>query len=99
MLLYIDDIRPAPDDRWIVVRTYDEAIAFIEEHGSKIELISLDHDLGDTNIPERTGYDIALHIVAMKFDNKPVPLSYQVHSANPVGAMRIAGVIERYLDG
>jgi hypothetical protein len=99
MKLYIDDIRPLPDDSWTLARTYDEAISLIEQHGDAIEVVSFDHDLGDWgNGPvERTGYTAVLHVVQMKMDGKPIPKSFRVHSANPVGCERMLGVINRYL--
>ncbi len=93
--LYIDDIREAPDASWTIVRTYDEAINLLDTE--QFDVVSFDHDLGDTNIPERTGYTILMKVVQDKVDGKPVPKEFLVHSANPVGVERMLGVIERYL--
>ena len=47
--LYLDDIRTPNNDDWHVVRNYDELVAHIRLNGlDKYEVISLDHDLGDT---------------------------------------------------
>jgi hypothetical protein len=47
--LYLDDIRSPNNDDWYVVRNYDEFVAHIRLNGlDKYEVISLDHDLGDT---------------------------------------------------
>jgi len=47
--LYLDDIRTPNNDDWHVVRNYDEFVAHIRLNGlDKYEVISLDHDLGDT---------------------------------------------------
>lgn len=47
--LYLDDIRSPNNDDWSVVRNYDEFVAHIRLNGlGKYEVISLDHDLGDT---------------------------------------------------
>jgi hypothetical protein len=93
--LYIDDIRDAPDSSWIVARTYDEAIKLLDTE--LFDIVSFDHDLGDNNVPERTGYTILMKVVQDKVDGKPVPKEFHVHSANPVGVERMLGVIERYL--
>jgi len=46
--IYLDDVRTPLDDSWVVVRNYDEFVETITRHGlHNIELISLDHDLGD----------------------------------------------------
>ena len=51
--LYLDDVRTPTDDRWKVVRSYDELVAHIKMNGlEKYETISLDHDLGDTAMNE-----------------------------------------------
>jgi hypothetical protein len=47
--LYLDDIRTPNSDEWHVVRNYDELVSHIRLIGlDKYEVISLDHDLGDT---------------------------------------------------
>jgi len=51
--LYLDDVRTPTDDRWQVVRSYDEFVAHIKMNGlENYETISLDHDLGDTAMNE-----------------------------------------------
>lgn len=52
--IYLDDVRtPIDVDNWVVVRNYDEFVTKVTEIGLKnIELISLDHDLGDTAMKE-----------------------------------------------
>jgi hypothetical protein len=53
MRLYLDDVRTPKDADWQVVRSYDEFVAHIRLHGlENYELISLDHDLGDTAMSE-----------------------------------------------
>lgn len=51
--LYLDDIRTPIDKDWIVVRDYYEFVKKVNEIGiPNIEIVSLDHDLGDTAIKE-----------------------------------------------
>jgi hypothetical protein len=51
--LYLDDIRTPKDPEWIVARNYDEFVKQIKLHGlGSFEVISLDHDLGDTAMAE-----------------------------------------------
>lgn len=51
--IYLDDVRTPVADDWNVVRNYDEFVAKVLELGlSNINLISLDHDLGDTAMAE-----------------------------------------------
>ena len=51
--IYLDDVRTPKENNWVVVRNYDEFVAKITEIGlENIEVISLDHDLGDTAMSE-----------------------------------------------
>lgn len=51
--IYLDDVRVPNDPRWTVVKNYDEFVVNVTEIGlDNIELISLDHDLGDTAMME-----------------------------------------------
>jgi hypothetical protein len=51
--LYLDDVRTPKDADWHVVRSYDEFVAHIKMNGlENYELMSLDHDLGDTAMNE-----------------------------------------------
>ncbi len=51
--IYLDDVRTPIDKGWTVVRDYDQFVSTIMYIGLKnIELISLDHDLGDTAMSE-----------------------------------------------
>jgi hypothetical protein len=98
--LWVDDLRD-PDKNgavgWSWAKTYDEAIRCLQL-GEVLE-ISLDHDLGDWEedwngkLSERSGYDIAIWMA--ENDVWP-PDGAGCHSANPVGWMRIQGVIDRY---
>ena len=51
--IYLDDIRTPKENNWVVVRNYDEFVSKVTEIGlNNIEVISLDHDLGDTAMSE-----------------------------------------------
>lgn len=51
--IYLDDVRTPIDKDWIVVRNYEEFIQKVTSIGlENIELISLDHDLGDSAMRE-----------------------------------------------
>jgi hypothetical protein len=88
MKLWLDDLRPAPED-WYWVKSVDEAKTALES--GDVLYASLDHDLGDPDAP--TGYDFCLWMA--EFDIWPTEV-VTVHSANPVGAKRMCGVVDRY---
>lgn len=51
--VYLDDVRTPIENGWIVVRNYDEFVQIIKKIGlDKIDIISLDHDLGDEAMTE-----------------------------------------------
>jgi len=51
--IYLDDVRTPVDKDWVVVRNYDEFVSKVNEIGlENIDLISLDHDLGDSAMNE-----------------------------------------------
>ena len=66
--IYLDDVRTPVDKDWVVVRNYDQFVDTITYIGlGNIELISLDHDLGDTAMAEwhRNVY----HNYELNYDN------------------------------
>ena len=53
MYLYLDDVRIPVEGNWEVVRNYDEFVAHIKLNGlENYEVISLDHDLGESAMQE-----------------------------------------------
>jgi len=67
--IYLDDVRtPVDKDNWIIVRNYDEFVQTINEIGlENIELISLDHDLGNTAMVE--WHKNVYHNYELNYDN------------------------------
>lgn len=118
MKLYLDDVRPPPDNTWTVAKTVKQAQQILSYH--RVEEASLDHDLGicpictpgqvvsnivimkslDAACPKgcicdchETGYDLVKWMAANSIWTKTKP---KVHSANPMGAMNMKAMIERY---
>jgi hypothetical protein len=55
MKVYLDDVRTPTNEtgEWVIARSYDEFVEKINEIGlENIDLISLDHDLGDSAMKE-----------------------------------------------
>ena len=96
--MYLDDIRNPKTNGWIVVRSYTNAVNWMEMYGCP-DYISFDHDLGEGVF---SGYDLAKWVVNKDLDEGgnwiPEYFDFNVHSANPVGAKNIQSLIERYLD-
>lgn len=81
--LYLDDVRTPPQG-WAVARSHAEFVDWVAQNGVP-DIVSFDHDLGDTSCPEMTGYDSAKWLCGHCVDNGiPLP-EWAVHSSNPVG--------------
>lgn len=97
-------------NQWIIVRGYEqfcEALRVLHECSTKVELISLDHDLASEHYPteeddtvdydrytEKTGKDCAEFLVQYYKDhNLSFPRVF-IHSMNPVGLVNIKNVLE-----
>lgn len=94
--MYIDDERFPKYEFDVIVRSFDQATSYMLIYGVPT-YISFDHDLGE-NTP--TGFDIAKWLVEMDQDNvctMPETFSFNVHSANPVGAENIRCLLNNYL--
>lgn len=106
MKLWIDDIRPAPDD-YIWCKSVNEAKSKIEyceyinhryrihtsqgiEDEDEIELIDIDHDAGDY---ASDGGDYIKLLDWLEKTRRNYPI--HIHSMNPVGVENMRRVIQR----
>jgi hypothetical protein len=92
--LYLDDIRTPKTEGWIIVRSYDEFVAWIRLNGTP-DKVSFDHDLGEST--EKTGYDAAKWLGQhCLLTDTPYP-KWNVHSANPIGKANIEAYINNVI--
>lgn len=89
--MFIDDIRNPPPGDWIVVRSTDEALRYIQTNGMP-KFISFDHDLGGDD----TSMVFLRKLVDMVWNGDDIPPDYKVHSANPVGAKNIVAFMDSW---
>ena len=92
--IWVDDLRPRPDDTWYVAKSSYFAIILLKvakRHGLSVRAISLDHDLG--------GDDTTRPVVMWMAENKFWPETVYVHTANPVGRSWIEGTVNQYGPG
>ena len=93
MKIWLDDIRPAPKEyEW--ARSVNEAIALVknaEEKGDEVEIMDLDHDLGDYYSDGGDAIRI-LNYLAERKAFYPI----EIHTANPVGRANMERTINRY---
>jgi hypothetical protein len=79
----------------LVARNSDQAEMFVLTNGMP-DFIGFDHDLGEI----KTGHYFANWLIEQDLNGThtfPDNFSFNVHSANPVGAKNIQGVLDRYL--
>lgn len=95
--IWIDDLRPAPDG-YIWCKSTNEALCLIVDNINDIEVIHLDHDMGDTfggdaiiilNELERKSHRDEKFAAAVK------RIIFKIHTANPVGAENMRRVIRK----
>ena len=90
--IFLDDIRDAPDEIWITVRTAESLIALLCTQEGHIDILSLDHDLGEG---KKTGYEVLKWMEAQVFlHGYNPPKEILVHSANPVGIINMNQAIK-----
>lgn len=87
--VFLDDIRMPPDNSWVIVRDVKQAQHLLRSEA--VEVLSLDHDLGD-DVP--TGYDLVKWIEEEVFHGRLIPPVMKIHSANPVGRKNMEAGIQ-----
>lgn len=103
--LFLDDVRvpemvyKTPSDyNFVIVRTFEAFVDYIQKHGLP-KYISFDNDLGldsEGNVAE-DGYAAAKWLVYESKLNL-TQLDFYVHSANPVAAKQIEGLLTNYIE-
>lgn len=102
--LFLDDIRDVPmvyknltNEDFLIVRNFDDFKQVIIEKGLP-ELISFDNDLGldEYGNVAQDGYAAAKWLV-YKSGLDLRNLRFNVHSANPVAAQQIQGLLDNYI--
>lgn len=83
MKIWLDDVRPIPEEFTDHVRNLKEFQELLASNSEVIEIMSFDHDLGE----EEDGYQIIKWLAEYHLDRWPEKTF--VHSANPPGASNI----------
>lgn len=96
--LYLDDIRSPKESGYTIARNIEEAKKLISEKGFPSHM-SLDHDLGENKNgkPLPTGHDFVKWITKEYLDKELPEFTYQIHSANPVGADNMKGLLDNFI--
>lgn len=110
MKIWLDDLRLPPTPDWLWCKSHWDLQSAVEKYGLP-ELISFDHDLGRharyieqpfggkwMNNESKNGFACAKWLVHYCMDNHKKLPDWEVHSANPVGAENIRGILKNYQD-
>ena len=107
--LFLDDERvpsdvdwvalPTPPKPWVIVRSMPDFVQTIQARGLP-ELISFDHDLGQTPAGKvlETGMDCAKWLVDFCLDNDLTVPPFIAHSKNGPGRDNIVGLLRALSD-
>ena len=98
MILWLDDVRPAPEGYEISFKTVNDTRSFILGHERRqkfmscepIELIDIDHDAGEY---ANDGGDYIRLLDWLEETGRNYPI--HIHSANPVGVANMRRIIQR----
>lgn len=93
MKIWVDDMRPAPKG-YVVAKSVADTIRMIEEaehRGEPVEVIDLDHDLGEYAGDGGDAICILDYLVERK---NYYPIA--IHTANPVGRANMERIIHRF---
>lgn len=89
--MFIDDVRNPSEEDWVVVRSSNEALEYVQSNGMP-SFISFDHDLGGDD----TTMVFLRKLVDLVWNGDDLPPDYTVHSANPVGSKNIVSFMESW---
>lgn len=95
--LFLDDERYPVTSDWIIARTVEDAMWYIENRGIPF-YISFDHDLGKNRL---NGMDFAKLFAHYAMDHNVIlagNFDFYVHSQNPVGAENIRSYMTQWLE-
>lgn len=93
MKIWLDDIREAPEGyiRCLSVNAAKRIITYAELTREPIEILDLDHDLGDY---ASDGGDAIKLVLWLAENQKFYPIA--LHTMNPVGRDNMQAIIDRY---
>lgn len=90
--IWVDDVRPAPDNSWTTINSVDQFIALVNDIGvESIEILDLDHDAGDF---QEDGGDYIRCLDFLEFLGAR-DIKVKIHSANPVGVQNMRAIIQK----
>jgi CheY-like chemotaxis protein len=108
--LFLDDVREPHDDSYEIVRSYEEAITWLEKNGCP-DLLALDHDLGMALVDGKlkcvdyackNGIDVVEWIIQKDIELGgtfiPQGFIYTIHSSNKSGSENMNRAFKGHLE-
>lgn len=87
MKIWLDDVRPPPDDTWTWAKDSESAISLLRYSIEPITEVSLDYDLGLYD----TGEPVAVYLATLAYLRPQIIV--HIHSMNPVGRKRLEAAL------
>ena len=91
MRIWLDDVRPMPEEFTHWCKTPQQAIYLL--YNGSVEHISFDHDLGLEE--PQNGTMVARFIEERAYEGEIPRLTWEIHSANPVGRYNIMAAMKK----
>lgn len=100
MRIFLDDKRDPKNGYDKIIRSHNEFEGFIKTIGlDKIDHISFDHDLGLLSESGKVCANLLVDLdMAGTYGHLPETFTWNVHSANPVGAENIRQLLSQYFE-
>lgn len=94
--LWIDDVRPAPNDDYVHICTTTDAIAYLVTHRKEICEVNLDHDAGDYAKHGGDYIEILRQLERWHkiYDKDYSHITFKFHSMNPVGVANMKAICD-----
>lgn len=97
MKIWVDDIRPMPEEFDVHCKSVWETIGCISDATARdieIELISLDHDAGEEYIHGGDFIQVLCYLEWLLCEKEEVVCTkFRIHTGNPVGAERMRAIL------
>ena len=95
--IHIDDERPPKEVGAIWLKTYADALNWVNNLSEKDKIfrVNFDNDLGD-EAPGHDGYDILKRLISKHFNGTELPYEIMIHTQNSENRKAMIGYIQNF---
>lgn len=97
LYVHIDDERPPKNQDFLWLKSYQEALDFVNSLNSEknIKRVNFDNDIGDT-APGHDGYDILKRLLEKVSDGIDMPKEIMIHTQNRINRPAMINYIKSF---